>query len=147
MKIKWIDLLSGIIIIISLFFIIRYFAVSAKKESTKSKTEQEYMLTEAECKMNTVDVGHVKQNTTISQDFVFVNQGEHPLVLRAINPDCHCTDFKVSQYAASLNDSIVVTLFVDTDGKSKGETILNTVVQLNTLKEYYLLKLACEIVE
>lgn len=149
MKNKIINVISAILIIVSLILIVRYFIVSNNYQNSSQQTyyeEEEYPMTQAECVNGTVDLGKVAIGNMISQKYVIRNTGENPLVVQSLSPDCNCTDYKVSQYVAQPRDSIVVTLYVDTEDKKLGETALNTVIQLNTEEKNYLLTLICELI-
>jgi len=132
-------LFSFIIIAISVFFILK---TSQNSKLINSNLElYNDPLTNAFFDSKLIDVGNLPQNTIILRDYILKNNGEHPLIVYYISPDCNCTDYKLSSKSAMPNDSIVVTLMIDTKNKNKGMFMLNTVLRANTPQQMYRLRL------
>ncbi len=152
MKNKIVNLISTILFVVSLFLIARHFVITAKNRNNEPEppaymVDEDYPTTEIESSELDIDLGEVEIGKTISQKYVMRNSGDQPLVVMAINPDCNCTDFKISKWKADPRDSVVVSLFVNTADKKAGETELTTVMKVNTEERFYLLTLRCELVE
>ena len=151
MKNRLVNIICGLLIAASLVVIIRSVISMSQKnfQSTKYKTIMKIadFLTEIDFDEMLIDVGEISNDTIIYQSYTLRNSGAHPLIVYHVDPDCNCTNFEISKGMAMPNDSITINLTVDTKNKQIGRFMLNTVVQVNTKKQFYLLKLIGEVIK
>ena len=152
MKNKLLNIICGILITVSLVVIIKSL-ISMHKEHRKSTLQYEAAnkpadpLTEVVFDDVLINVGTLSNDTTIYQSYTLRNSGTNPLFVYHVDPDCNCTNYELSKNIAMPNDSILIHLTVDTKNKHLGMFMLNTVVQINTEKKLYRLRLVGEVVK
>lgn len=104
-------------------------------------------LTEIAFEENLINVGDVSQDTVIQREYTLINIGNNPLLVYNVIPDCNCTDYHLSKKSVLPKDSLVICLVVDTKNKRIGNFMLNTVVELNTKKQHYRLRMIGNVVK
>ena len=60
-----------------------------------------------------IDVGDRRKNDSVIATYVFYNTGNKDLVIRSVEPDCHCTVPEFSKDPVKPNDSIAIRLKYD----------------------------------
>lgn len=83
------------------------------------------------------DLGKVTSGTVITERYYIVNHGEKKVKILYVNPECTCTDFKVSSYSIMPRDSVFIDVTLDTTGKLGSQTIY-TIIKTNTNNMYKL---------
>ena len=152
MKNKWLNIICGVFILASLIVIAWSLISISEKQSNGSRrfvniSKLNDPLTEVTFDEVLFDVGKITVDSTIRQRYSFINSGIYPLIVYYIDPDCNCTNYEISKNIAMPNDSIIITLTIDMKDKRQGIFMLNSVVQLNTKKQFYLLRLIGDVVE
>ena len=83
------------------------------------------------------NLGKVNSGTVISERFYMVNHGNRKVKILYVNPECTCTDFKVSSYNIMPHDSVFIDVVLDTTGKLGSQTIY-TIIKTETHDMYKL---------
>ncbi len=82
----------------------------------------------------------VEQGDTLLVRYEVVNTGLDSLFLLTINPDCICTDYKVSTSVAAPAETLTIDVIVDTKDKI-GDNLIHIVLEANTPEKMYMIKL------
>lgn len=146
MQKRTLNVLSTIIIIISAIVIIKSIVSIYKNKTSPSlfiQTEKPNNdpLTEIAFNEELRDAGDLSRDTIIYQNYTIRNIGNNPLIVYHVSPDCNCTDYDLSQRIALPGDSTIIRLTISTKGKQVGMFMLNTVIKVNTNKQFYRLRL------
>ena len=152
MKKHLLNIVCYTLITASLIVITRSLLSKPKKQNQRTWQYEEVTksndpLTEVDFDETLIDVGTISNDTTIYQSYTLRNTGAHPLIVYQVSPDCNCTNYEISKGIAMPNDSIIILLTVDTQGKHVGKFMLNTVLQVNTQRQLYRLRLVGDIVK
>lgn len=92
----------------------------------------------------TVDFGVVKADTILTAQFRVFNKGNEWLYLQKLHADCICTSVEKDKSRVPPNESIVITLKLDTKGKS-GDNILYATFRANTKEVEHKLRLKAKV--
>ena len=111
-------------------------------EKTHSFYKKKNVLTSVFIDDKMINVGELSSDTLISRNYIMKNIGIDTLYIYSVNPDCNCTGYSLSSNFALPGDSIIINIAVDTRKKKKGRFMLNTVVEANTDKRFYKLRLS-----
>lgn len=90
--------------------------------------------------LDTVTNISVEQGDTLNITYKIVNTGKDSLFLYSINPDCGCTDYKISAKSAGSSDTLSLDVIVDTEGKI-GDNLIHIVLEANTSEKMYMVRL------
>lgn len=75
----------------------------------------------------TIDFGKVSNDTLIEANFRLYNNDTLPLIIKYVNPECGCTNFKISKKIILAQDSCEISLFLNTKNKKGYQRIITTV--------------------
>lgn len=89
---------------------------------------------------NTIDLGYVPSDTTLTATFQFQNIGTDTLFIEFINPDCSCTDYTLSDSIVAPNGNGSIQLTISTKNKC-GEQAIFTTISSSTKDRFNLLKI------
>jgi hypothetical protein len=112
-------------IIISIVICMFFFSCQSKMIATNS--EKKNIVNHIKWDIKTIDFGTVNQDTIIEARFHLYNLDTLPLVIYYVNPECGCTDYKVSSKLITPQDSSEITLYLDTQSKQGFQRIITTV--------------------
>lgn len=123
---------------IMLFVLFRGNAGTAENEDISP--ENSHTLTEMTIPTRRIDVGEIRQGEVLNVDYLLINSGKDSLFIDRINPDCTCTDYRISSMLAAPGDSITLSLVVNTENRF-GENVIRVVIESNTPWQQDLVKL------
>ncbi len=78
----------------------------------------------------------VPLDTVVSMKYRIINTGDDTLRVLNVNPDCTCTDYRISAAAVPPQDTTDVVLVFNTHNRL-GENKINAIVKLNTPEKVY----------
>lgn len=128
---------------IFLFIIIVLFLVCCNKNNKENNTNVE-SLTEVEFEKPIVDFGKVSCDTLLIAEFNFINKGKNNLKIEYVNPDCTCTDYKLSSDVIAPEECGKIQLFFDTRNKVGSQKVY-AIVKANTEERFYRLLMQADI--
>ena len=132
-----------ILIILSFAWIIIMVYANVNLHNDHEQNDPDYSivpLTDLTIEKPIINLGDVPKDTVIHADFVIRNIGTNNLYITGIDPDCICTDYKISKEIVTPGEQTVIELLVDTRNKFGNNTI-NVVFKANTERDLYILKL------
>lgn len=134
-----------IIIIISLISIIVPIVKGSYGENSSMEIkDDEENLAKLVLSKKIVDLGEVPEDTILKAKYVLYNISDNLLKIEYVNPDCSCTDYKLSKHSIHPNDSALLTLFLNTANKL-GSYELNTILKANTPEKMYMVKMKARV--
>ena len=93
-----------------------------------------------------VDFGMVPSDTILKAHYMLYNVSDNLLKIEYVNPDCSCTDYRLSKNIIQPNDSAMLTLILNTSNKI-GKYELKTILKANTPGKMYILKMRANVFE
>ena len=123
------------VILIGLFFSFNTFLLHAQSEKNRLTILNKM-----------VDFGNVKSDTILVAKFFFVNSGTQAVEIEYVNPDCTCTNYKLSSKTVNPGDTAYVELQVNTTGKY-GRNRIYATMKANTFVKMYKLTIAFTVIE
>ena len=93
-----------------------------------------------------IDFGEVKSDTVLVASFIVKNIGEETLFLQNLRADCICTSSEWNKRVATPGDSLIITLKLDTKGKSGDNRVYATFLA-NTKEINHKLRLSVRVLE
>lgn len=123
-------------------------ANGSRYASPKQAADEVLMRPDTEIKFSKrgIDFGKVPDDTILKANFTIYNVGPSYLKIKAVLPDCSCTNFLLAKDSVASNDSTVLTLIYETKNKI-GKQNLHTVVEMNTREKLYMLSLQADVFE
>lgn len=134
-----VTMLAILWIAILLFIVNRSSTISLMRNTQVLPNEQQKALTSMIIS-DTVTNIRINQGDTLKVRYDIINTGSDTLFLFNINPDCTCTDYQISEMAASPSDTIALYLLIDTKNKI-GENLIHVVLETNTSEKMYMIRL------
>ncbi len=138
MLLVFVTVLFVLWIILLLYSENRSSSVSLMKR-TQPLTEELKPLTSMSI-LDTVTNISVEQGDTLTVTYKIVNTGVDSLFISNINPDCGCTDYKISSKSSGTSDTLSLNVLVDTKGKF-GDNLIHIVLEANTPEKMYMVRL------
>ncbi|MDR2145275.1 MAG: DUF1573 domain-containing protein [Tannerella sp.] len=86
---------------------------------------------------NTIRAGTFQAGDTITCNFRFVNQGSEPVRIIDHSVSCDCSDLIYNDKDIMVNDTVVVTMIIDTTGKSVGDHSSVAVLKTTGKRRFY----------
>lgn len=108
--------------------------------------DDELPLAKLELSRRVVDLGDVPEDTILKAKYMLYNTSDNLLEIEYVNPDCSCTDYKLSNHSIHPKDSALLTLFLNTANKI-GSYELNTILKANTPEKMYMVKMKARVKE
>lgn len=93
-----------------------------------------------------VDFGIVPADTILEAHYMLYNVSDNLLKIENVNPDCSCTEYRLSKNIIQPNDSAMLTLILNTNNKV-GKYELKTILKANTPGKMYILKMKANILD
>ncbi len=103
-------------------------------------------VTDAKIIDKSIVLGNVPVDTVVNMKYRIVNTGQDILKVLNVNPDCSCTDFKISAVTVLPQDTTDIILIYDTKDRI-GENKINAIVKLNTQRRMYKITAYINVVE
>ena len=86
----------------------------------------------------------VTSNTLLVAEYNFINTGGHNLEIEYINPDCTCTDYKLSSKRVAPREQGTIQLVFNTEDRI-GQQEIFAIVKANTEDRFYRLLLKADV--
>lgn len=93
-----------------------------------------------------LNLGEVKRDTLLSNQFTFMNNGNYPLIIHDCLASCNCTDLELTKNYLLPGDSARVNVMTTTLNKF-GHTRLSVTLVTNTEFKYHQFVVKCNVVE
>ena len=139
---KWILVLITVISLLWVIILVSYLRTYDKV--SRSEAEKVPVInTKPLTSMSVLDTAsniRICKGDTLNVMYRLVNTGKDSLYILDINPDCTCTDFRISSYSAAPEDTVELKLVIDTNNKF-GKNLIHVVIQSNTEEKYDMIKL------
>lgn len=99
------------------------------------------------CDTTHFDYGKIKIGTIFKRNFKFKNVGKEKVNILQVAPSCSCTNVVIPKKQIGPNESIIIQMEVNTEGKNPGKQSANTVLTTNGQRETYVLLLNYDLIE
>jgi hypothetical protein len=141
------QVIYAIIIVVSIISIVVPLIKELHRESLPLEiSTNEMPLAKLAFSRKIVDLGEVPEDTILVAKYMLYNTSENLLEIEYVNPDCSCTDYKLSKHSIHPKDSALLTLFLNTANKI-GSYELNTILKANTIEKMYMVQMKAKIKE
>lgn len=87
-------------------------------------------------KSKIIDLEPISVDSTMTAKFIFTNVGSKNLIIEYVNPDCTCSNYKLSSNTISPGDTGFVQLEVESNGFS-GQKKVYAIMATNTEDRFY----------
>ena len=109
------QVIYAIIIVVSIISIVVPLIKELHRESLPLEiSTNEMPLAKLAFSRKIVDLGEVPEDTILVAKYMLYNTSENLLEIEYVNPDCSCTDYKLSKHSIHPKDSALLTLFLMT---------------------------------
>lgn len=139
----WIIIFISIVFIINGIYKIHHKHLNIKINEFVAKNEN-LPTTSIKFSNLKVNFGKVPSDTILKAKFKIYNEGDNLLKIYNINPECTCTDYKLSKSDIAIGDSALITLILNTKDKF-GETQILTTIKTNTNEKMHLLTIVADV--
>ena len=129
--------LMGVILLLIIW--IAVILVIRNQRSDSAEKHVDIQMTQMSLSSEVIDFGVIELDTMIQAEFIITNDGDKPLYISDVNPDCSCTQFFLDEKVILPKDSTVLRLYVNTSDKF-GPQQVNTLLTTNTEEKFHLLK-------
>ncbi|MBW6537072.1 MAG: DUF1573 domain-containing protein [Mariniphaga sp.] len=119
-------------------------SVNGCRSKSKNTDTQINRLTKLEFTQRIVDFGKVPSDTLLVAEYNFLNAGNHNLEIEYINPDCTCTDYKLSSRQVAPKQQGTIQLVFNTKDRI-GQQEIFAIVKANTEDRFYRLLLKADV--
>ena len=92
------------------------------------------------CKEPSVNLGTVPENDSIVCQFLFINQGLGPVRVIDYSVSCDCMGLLYDDKDILANDSLIITLSINTSGKKPGKNVSAALIKTNGKRQFYDIK-------
>ncbi len=128
-------------ILVTVLIVCFVYGCLTRNKNTDIQTNK---LTKLEFTQRMVDFGKVSTDTLLVAEYNFKNKGTHDLVIEYINPDCICTDYKLSSKEVAPQEKGTIQLIFNTKDKI-GQQKIYAIVKANTEDQFYRLLLKADV--
>ena len=135
----------SVIALIWLAVLVYINSISHKTSEPMPIESSEYPLTIIDIPDDLQGLGKIVQGEQVIAAYTINNTGKEVLHIENVNPDCTCTDYKLSSDLVPVGGSSILTLYVDTKYKIGPNQIYATLT-CNTDEKFHFVKLYFDVV-